>query len=257
MGLNFAQHTVDESARFYEAVCEAGPEATVPTCDGWKAADLLWHLGEVQHFWGAIVSQRLTDISTYTRPPRPERWTDLQAFFLTASDTLLKALASADDDVPVWTWFEAQREVGFVRRRQAHEALIHRLDAELAAGAVTPLDAELASDGVLEVIECIFGGLPSWAKRESQGAVGQISATDTGHRWLVRVDEWSGTSPDSGADYVNEAILELVNSGDPVFEVSGAAADVDAWLWNRPTLGEVRVRGAADGLVTLVSNGVA
>ena len=43
------------------------------------------------------------------------------------------------------------KTVGYIRRRQAHEALIHRLDAELTAGAVTPLDPDLAADGVLRV----------------------------------------------------------------------------------------------------------
>ena len=30
--------------------------------------------------------------------------------------------------------------VGFIRRKQAHEALIHRIDAEVAAGNRTPMD---------------------------------------------------------------------------------------------------------------------
>ena len=68
------------------------------------------------------------------------------------------ALAGTADDVTVWTWLDTDHSVGFVRRRQAHEALIHRLDAELTAGVVTELDAGLATDGVLEAIEWMFGG---------------------------------------------------------------------------------------------------
>ena len=39
----------------------------------------------------------------------------------------------ADPAEPAWTW-SAEQTVGFTLRRQAHEALIHRLDAEQTAG---------------------------------------------------------------------------------------------------------------------------
>ena len=51
----------------------------------------------------------------------------------------------------VWSWANDQT-AGFSYRRQAHEALIHRLDAELAGGERTAIDARLAADGVGEVL---------------------------------------------------------------------------------------------------------
>ncbi|WP_238993563.1 hypothetical protein [Nocardioides caldifontis] len=62
-------------------------------------------------------------------------------------------------------WAE-DRTVGYIRRRQAHEALIHRLDAELTAGTVTALDPTLASDGVDEALDVMFGGCPPWGSFE-------------------------------------------------------------------------------------------
>ena len=37
--------------------------------------------------------------------------------------------------------------------------MIHRLDAELTVGAVTDLDPELATDGVLEVLDPMYAAL--------------------------------------------------------------------------------------------------
>jgi hypothetical protein len=48
-------------------------------------------------------------------------------------------LAATAPSTPAWTWSE-DHTVGFIRRRQAHEALIHRIDAEQAAGDRTGMD---------------------------------------------------------------------------------------------------------------------
>jgi hypothetical protein len=50
----------------------------------------------------------------------------------------------------------------------APEVLIHRLDAELTAGAVTGVDADPAADGVDEVPAYFFRG-PSWAQFTAHG----------------------------------------------------------------------------------------
>ena len=156
----------------------------------------------------------------------------------------------------MWTWLDADHSVGFVRRRQAHEALIHRLDAELTAGAVTELDAGLATDGVLEAIEWMFGGAPGWATSTADGPVGRLATTDTGASWLVRVARWSGTSPNTQRTYANEPMLLLVDAGEPSFEVTGTARDLDAWMWNRPTLSEIRRAGDTSAFETLIREGV-
>ena len=40
-----------ESARFREVLAACDPEARVPACPDWSAADLLWHLATVQRWW--------------------------------------------------------------------------------------------------------------------------------------------------------------------------------------------------------------
>lgn len=118
------------------------------------------------------------------------------------------------------------------QRRQAHEALIHRLDAELTTDTVTALDPGLATDGVLEAIGWMSGGPPGWATTTApDGPVGRLATTDTGARWVVQVGHWSGTSTNTGNTYTDEPTLLLVPGGPLSFEITGTAGDLDAWMW--------------------------
>src|SRR5215472_11044104 len=116
--VNYLDHLARESARFAAALRGAAPAAPVPSCPGWDADDLLWHLAEVQWFWGTIVREGITGEQADGLKPGS----------------------------PAGTW-SADQTVGFVRRRQAHEALIHRVDAELTAGERTGMDQGLSADG--------------------------------------------------------------------------------------------------------------
>jgi uncharacterized protein (TIGR03083 family) len=258
MSLDYLEHIRSDSARFADLLAGADPSATVPSCPDWTAADLLWHLAEVQNFWGAIVRDRLLDPDAADRsqPSRPSDYGELVDTYRAASSGLVDALATTPDKTTVWTWFAADQSAGFVRRRQAHEALIHRLDAELTTGTVTDLDAGLATDGVAEVLEWMYSEVPEWATAGPDGPTGRLATSDTGREWLVRIGSWSGTSPNTGNTYTDEGTLSLVASGEPDFEVSGAARDLDAWLWNRPTWEQVRLTGDYQQFQQLIRTGV-
>src|SRR6266516_464265 len=138
--LDYLIHLARESARFGEALGGVPPDAAVPSCPDWTADDLLWHLGEVQWFWGTVVREKLTGSQAEElKPQRPADRAGLFSFFGRISRDLGEILAEATPDTPAWTWSDEQT-VGSIRRRQAHEALIHRVDAELAGGIRTPMD---------------------------------------------------------------------------------------------------------------------
>ncbi len=248
-----------ESARFHEVLADADPAARVPSCPDWTAADLGWHLAEVQLFWGAIVRDRMDDPGAADKqvPQRPQDYRALLELCSAASAGLLDALSAAADDERVWTWFDADQSVRFVRRRQVHEALIHRLDAELSTGTVTPIDAQVATDGVQEVLDWMYSGVPGWAiPGAGAGPVGRIATTDTGASWLVRLGSFSGTSPNSGNTYTDEPTLTLLDGGDPTFTVEGPAADLDVWLWNRPPTTPIALGGDYAAFEALIRSGV-
>jgi uncharacterized protein (TIGR03083 family) len=259
MTLDFVAHVRRESVRFGAVLADTDPGAAVPTCPEWAAADLLWHLTEVQLFWGAIVRDRLDDPAPAEagKPPRPADYAALLELFGTATAGLATALEQAPETTSVWTWYDPDQSVGFVRRRQAHEALIHRLDAELTAGVPAgDVDPALATDGVLEALDWMFGGFPEWAAHELDGPIGRVATTDTGAEHLVQVGRWSGRSPNTGKEYTDAGWLALIESGEPSFSVSGTARDLDAWLWNRPTSAEVTIDGDAERFTAIIADGV-
>ncbi|MGI8679091.1 MAG: maleylpyruvate isomerase family mycothiol-dependent enzyme [Jatrophihabitans sp.] len=247
MALDFLAYVRSESQRFAAALRHVDPAAAVPSCPDWTAADLLWHLAGVHSMWAMIVRDRVRELDPEAAPPpRPDAYDALFDFYERSTAELVDALASTPDDTPVWTWAPDQH-VGFVRRFQAHEALIHRIDAELTAGTLpTPLPPDLAADGIDVVLRYSMSWRPGWATWTPTGGVGLIQASDTGDRHTVRLGGWGGTSPDTGKTFDDEAAIELADDAAPTFSVTAPAANLDAWLWNRPGFAEVSVDGSAD-----------
>jgi uncharacterized protein (TIGR03083 family) len=238
--LDYLDHLARESARFAAAIRAVAPDARVQSCPDWNADDLLWHLGEVQWFWGTVVREQLTGPQAdKLRPARPAARPQLLAFYERASHDLGEALAAAAPDTAAWTWAQDQT-VGFIRRRQAQEALIHRVDAEVAAASRTPMDPRLSADGVDEGLRVIYGNVPGWGSFTPRNARPiRLRAADTGSSWLVTLGRFTGTDP-AGNSYDEPDIhVDDELRGEAAAEISGRAADLDCWLWHRPPAGPI------------------
>jgi uncharacterized protein (TIGR03083 family) len=252
----YLEHLRGNSARFREVLADCDPTARVPACPDWDAADLLWHLAGVQWFWASVIRGRPAGPSEDSPgPDRPGSYPALFAFFDECSADLLAQLAAADPAEQAWSWAPEQT-VGFTFRRQAHEALIHRLDAEQTAGEVTELDARLAADGVAELMDVMYGGeAPAWGRTEMGEALVQIEMTDVGESLFVRPGMFFGTDPDSGKVYDGPHLL-LAEPGVAAALVRGRAADLDAWLWKRRDDTGIEVSGdreVYDAMIRAVS----
>ena len=260
--LDYLAHLTHDSARFVEVLAQTRAETRVPTCPDWDADDLLWHLAEVQWFWAAIAGRGLTayaDVGALDNGGRPKDRDGLLAFFGLASGDLHHNLSAASPDTPAWTWSDEQ-SVGFIRRRQAHEALIHRVDAEVAAGDRTPMDADLSTDGVDEVLRIMYAAVPPWGRfTPDPTQTVLVQATDTGRSWLVTLGQIAGTdadgtahdepglavvASDTGASDTGASDTGASDTREPAAgSVRGAAADLDCWLWHRPPMGQVERSG--------------
>ena len=232
----YLDHIRTESARFRVALTDCDPSARVPTCPDWDAADLLWHLTGVQLYWAKILRHRPASPDDIDEPAaeRPESYAEILEAFDDFSHALVTECRRADPEEPAWHW-SGDNRVGTSYRRQAHEALIHRIDAELTAGApVTPLDAALADDGVAEVLGVMYGGAPPWGTFTPSGETIAVQISDTGTDLLVALGTFNGTDPEDGRTYEDEDDLSLVDAGaEPVATITGTAADLDTWLWKR------------------------
>ena len=247
-----------ESARFGEVLATCSPDARVPGCPGWDAADLLWHLVHVQRFWATIVTSRPAAPDAETPDePRPPTWEAMLDAFAESSALLSDALADADPADAAWHWAPTQT-VGTTYRRQAHEALIHRLDAEQAAGVETPLDPALAADGVLEVLDVMYGGdAPEWGRVDPGPHHVRVDLTDLGESIWARPATFTGTEPESGRNYDGPHVQVVADPGtEPDAVLSGTAADLDAWMWGRRDDSALTVTGdraAFDALHAAIS----
>lgn len=246
----YLDHIRAESARFRAVLADCDPAARVPSCPDWDAADLLWHLTKVQRFWAGVVADRPaepTEGEEAYEPGRPTTHSGLLEAFDVASAGLVDALTGVDPAAAAWTWAGPEdRTVGFILRRQAHEALIHRLDAELAAGVEAGVDARLAADGVAEVVGVMYGGCPPWGSWEPLPHHVRLDCTDTGDEVWAQLGLFSGTHPETGEVFSDEDDCHLVDPPagvEPDVVIDGPAAALDAWLWHRGDDADLSVAG--------------
>lgn len=232
---SYLAHLRRDSARFREVLAATDPGAQVPACPDWTATDLLWHLAEVQWFWAQRVALR--PAAPPDDDPGPDRPADVDGLlkaFDAYSGELQTSLVTADPHQEAWTWSD-DKTVGFIIRRQAHEALIHRLDAEQTAGETTSLDPELAADGVAEILDTMYGGEPpAWGSVEAVGGEVEVALTDVDAALRVQPGRFVGTDPEDGESYDEGYFVVVREPAEPAAAtVTGAAGDMDAWLWNR------------------------
>ncbi|MFC7714563.1 maleylpyruvate isomerase family mycothiol-dependent enzyme [Nonomuraea recticatena] len=174
-----------------KAAAAGDPAAPVPSCPGWSAADLLTHITAV--YMHKTVTMRT---GSYPDPWDPDLSGEPLAVLDAAYGALTAEFATRPADSPALTWFEPDQSVGFWIRRMAHESVIHRVDAELAAGLpVTPIPADLAADGVDEVLTAFLAYEAAQSPEEFAAMEGGHLAGPEGQEAIVvRAGSASGRS---------------------------------------------------------------
>ena len=208
------------------AAIEAGPDAKVHTCPNWTVSRLVGHLARVQSWVRSALANPSGENVEGGRPP--EGWDDLLSWWDEQRMAMIEELA--DPGRPAWLlWSRAPQVAGSWARRQAHEAAIHRLDAEHArAGSTDPnsvpallFDPEFAADGIEELMDWILPTRGKWHGSTASGSV-LLHAADAGRTWTVRVE------PDSPPVFEPGGL-----SGD--LTIAGTADAVYRRIWGRPS----------------------
>lgn len=232
-----------DSDRFLEVIRSGEPVAPVPSCPGWRLADLGWHLTEVQYFWACIVEGALAEPGEVAPLQRPAD-DELADTFARHTARLADALAARSPDDACWSWHAAGGSVGWVRRRQAHEALVHRVDAEQAVDDRTAVDPRLANDGVDELVRIMLTGVPAWGRFSPDGTTAVLETTDRPGSWCLELGRFTGTSPESGNAYdLDAAELLEERPADPTATLRATSTDLDLWLWGRGPADVIAVTG--------------
>jgi uncharacterized protein (TIGR03083 family) len=200
----------------FAAALERGPlDAPVEACPGWDLARLAAHLGSV-HRWAR---RAVLDVTRPDPTQRPDPDTDWVPWLREGAAALIEALASVDPDGPTWHPFPVAQVARIWPRRQAQETVVHRWDAEAAVGSPSPIDPELASDGIDEYFEIALPRLGVRERIELPPGSLHVHCTDVAGEWLVERD-------DDGLRVVREHA-----KGDAALR--GPAEAILLRLWNR------------------------
>ncbi|MGH9209086.1 MAG: maleylpyruvate isomerase family mycothiol-dependent enzyme [Acidimicrobiales bacterium] len=212
-----------DSARIADLVDRTPAESRVPSCPDWSFLDLVTHVGLVQRFWAENVRAANPTAPWDGEESMPRPGPDVAGWLRDCTESLLAALREAAADAPCWTWWGEPRTAAAVARHQVQEAAVHRWDAELSGGTPSPIDADVAHDGVGEFLEVVLGTAAS----SVPGGV-TLVATDTRGRWQT-----GGGGPSSvtvratASDLVLLLYRRLRRSA---LEVDGDVAVLDALL---------------------------
>ncbi|MFJ7998291.1 maleylpyruvate isomerase family mycothiol-dependent enzyme [Streptomyces sp. NPDC096310] len=221
-----------------DAAAQAGPDAEVPVCPGWRVRDVLRHTGSVHRWATAYVAEGGT--VRVPLPAAPDLDGDaLVDWFRTGHDQLVTALGAAPADLRCWSFFPAPSPLAFWARRQAHETAVHRADAESALGRdFSPVDAAFAVDGIDELLGHFHARDRSRVRSEVERVL-RVRTTDTHDVWTVRIT----TEP---ARTARGKATDLDEGGEhpaPDCELSGRAEQLWLTLWNRLPLDAVTATG--------------
>lgn len=204
-------------------------DARVPSCEGWTVRDAVEHVaGVYEHQIAAI------NLAGPKPDPWPPEWPadrDPLVWFADARLRLVETLTTVDSDAPAWTWLPTDQTAGFWIRRMAQETAVHRVDIQLATGNPTPVDEDLAVDGIDEVLVLMLDD--DWDEFPQPGLTGAVMVATGDRSWRVTmtadavvVSSSDGTSAD--------AVVE----GDP--------SPLLLWLWGRAPGSVVRIAGDAE-----------
>jgi uncharacterized protein (TIGR03083 family) len=211
-----------------------GIDVPVPTCGDWTLEDLVRHVWQVWANVTLYVSTRATE--------RPEKLPELPdgdpiELLRDQLNELVVALSECDWDTPVWTWVFDQPDAAlFWARRMAHESSVHRYDAQAAHGVTQPIDAELAADGIDELIDVISPRV--YSRDDLDGPTGTVifepSDADSWSlellaTWIKRIDP--PRDPDVRVRGTSNAILLACYGRIPwtALDTTGDTALLERW----------------------------
>jgi uncharacterized protein (TIGR03083 family) len=226
----------------------------VPACPDWTLRQLATHVGRVHRWAAEIVSTRSTERVAFDSVPDgkyPAEPAERAAWLNAGAARVVTAITAAGDE-PVWA-FGSLAPASFWARRQAHETMVHRADAELAVGREVVLDAGLAADGIDEWLAMATG-----ARRRGDGSAAlrvgaalHLEATGAAETsdWLISStpDGLSVQCGSAGRDFgaagvtvsgpADRLLLVLVRrlpADDPAITVTGDGALFTGWLAGTP-----------------------
>lgn len=230
MDLNELQSHFQQECTRFATLCEDILDHAVPSCPGWTVQDLIEHLGTVHR-------RAIARIGSQTDPTGielniPTETTEMLNWFDAGWRELDRAFTETPPSAQAWNWTGQNQTVGWMIRRQAHEAAIHRYDAELAHMGLP----SVAAFKSLPTESIPFGYVPEFAK---DGLNERLYVSIAGRSNL------KGSLPGSLHFHANDTEAEsTITFIDGVFTIEeghskadaairGTASELYLWSWGR------------------------
>ena len=217
-----------------------GLDLPVPACPPWDVREVLAHLATVYDH--KVMAMRLG------RKPNDGEWVtdepygkDTVEWFADEHAKLLAELVAHSPKDHAWSWWEPDQTVGFWYRRMALETVVHRVDVETGFGVPREVDAELAVDGIDEILTVMLAGDEA-AATEVPGT-GRVEVLAGDSAWSVVLED-SNTTVTPGRRTSPHAVL----TGDP--------AELFLYLWGRVP-GETLERRGDESRIALMRSRLA
>lgn len=227
-----------DAARLGELI-DGRLELPLPTVPGWTAGDLAHRLADAYEHAAAVLR-----LGAEPGPPSPER---LQVSPLTrlrsSLGDLLAEFTGREATDPAHTPYGDDPTVGFWARRIGVETAVHRVDAEIAAGAeVQPVPDDVARGGVDEFLHVRY----AWTANNSQNH-DQATAEGSGRPVVILTGDREFTVRTlPGRVTVSDGDTE-----DAAARVWGAPSSVLLWLWGRAGDDALTVEGETSEVTRL------
>ena len=195
------------------------PSFDVPGCPGLTLGETVRHVGSVHRM---VLAWLRSGERPTTWAREPDEGQPVEEYLLAAVRAVLEHLSAHDPEEECPTWWPRYERYGFWYRRLAHEATIHRVDVQQAAGLqVDPVPDDVAVDGVDEALTLWFTHrLAVLGVRGTRTA--KVRVRTGGRTWIARA------TPHGTSAWPGEV------DGEPV---DGTAAAVPQnmylWLWGR------------------------
>jgi len=221
MDANAALQTVRELSAELAQTASDNLDATIAHLDGWTIRDLLAHLGGV-YVYATVNAQAGSTEPTRPGPEaRAPEGDDIVGWFQERTSVLLEALESTPLDQLGWT-HAGMQPAGWWRRRMAHETAVHLWDAQAGAGSPTPIDAELATDGIDEFYDVSRDVNAAQSRHTYPAESLHLHRSDGPGEWMIQ----------RGATETELAVTHEHGKGDAA--VRGPASELLLWIWGRP-----------------------
>lgn len=261
---------IDASAATLAEIASAhDADLPVPTCPDWTLRQLATHVGRVHRWAAEIVRTRSAEFIAFDSVPDgtyPASPAERAAWLTGGADRVIAVIRAAGSE-PVWA-FGAIAPATFWARRQAHETMMHRADAELTVGRDVVLGTGLAADGIDEWLGSVTDpryrqrgdgsealpagatlhlhatGIESAASLPDDGPASAPDGPTSTADWLIAstaagltVRRGPGEADVSVSGRADRLLLTLVRrlpADDPAISVSGDATLLTGWLASTP-----------------------